>query len=123
MNADRQITKNFRSSEFSCPCCGAAAIHPELVYELQRLRNIVGAPIYVTSGYRCVRHNAVVGGVPDSYHLQGLAADIWCEKFSPPQLMMIAEQVTGFNEGGIGEYPSHIHVDVRENGPARWFGW
>jgi uncharacterized protein YcbK (DUF882 family) len=100
-----------------------AAVHPELVYALQRLRNIVGAPIYVTSGYRCERHNERVGGSPDSQHLRGLAADIWCEKFASSQLMMTAEQVTGFDEGGIGEYPTHVHVDIRDDGPARWFRW
>ena len=43
---------------------------------LQPLRDAVGRPVYVNSGYRSRRLNARVGGVPNSYHLRGLAADI-----------------------------------------------
>ena len=43
---------------------------------LQPLRDAIGKPVQVTSGYRSARLNAHVGGVPNSYHLQGLAADI-----------------------------------------------
>ena len=43
---------------------------------LQPLRDELGRPVSITSGYRSARLNAHVGGVPNSYHLQGLAADI-----------------------------------------------
>lgn len=43
---------------------------------LQPLRNIYGKPIIITSGYRCAALNKLVGGVANSYHLQGNAADI-----------------------------------------------
>ena len=43
---------------------------------LQPLRNIYGKPIVITSGYRCAALNKLVGGVANSYHLQGNAADI-----------------------------------------------
>ena len=43
---------------------------------LQPLRDAVGRPVYINSGYRSRRLNARVGGVPNSYHLRGLAADI-----------------------------------------------
>ena len=46
------------------------------VHVLQPLRDTVGAPVYINSGYRSKRLNARVGGVPNSYHLRGLAADI-----------------------------------------------
>ena len=35
------------------------------------LRERVGAPIIVTSGYRCPVHNANVNGVPNSQHVLG----------------------------------------------------
>ena len=44
------------------------------VLVLQPLRDILGAPVYINSGYR-----ARVGGVPNSRHLQGRAADIHCD--------------------------------------------
>lgn len=43
---------------------------------LQPLRNIVGMPIRVTSGYRCEELNSAVGGSPASYHRFGYAADL-----------------------------------------------
>lgn len=43
---------------------------------LQPLRSIYGKPIVITSGYRCAALNKLVGGVANSYHLQGNAADI-----------------------------------------------
>ena len=46
------------------------------VLVLQPLRDAIGRPVYINSGYRSKRLNARVGGVPNSYHLRGLAADI-----------------------------------------------
>ena len=43
---------------------------------LQPLRDELGRPVSITSGYRSARLNAHVGGVPNSAHLNGLAADI-----------------------------------------------
>ena len=43
---------------------------------LDPLREHWGLPIRVTSGYRCPELNDEVGGVEDSYHMDGCAADI-----------------------------------------------
>ena len=43
---------------------------------LDPLREWYGKPIYVNSGYRCPALNKAVGGVGNSYHLTGCAADI-----------------------------------------------
>ena len=43
---------------------------------LQPLRNIYQKPIIITSGYRCAALNKLVGGVANSYHLQGNEGDI-----------------------------------------------
>lgn len=42
---------------------------------LQPLRNHLGVPITITSGYRSAEVNKAVGGVPSSQHLTGCAAD------------------------------------------------
>lgn len=59
-----QITENFSLREFQCPCCHTVMLHPKLAASLQKLREAWGKPVTVTSGYRCARHNAEVGGVP-----------------------------------------------------------
>lgn len=43
---------------------------------LEPARKAWGRPIRVTSGYRSKKLNAAVGGKPNSYHLQGKAADL-----------------------------------------------
>jgi hypothetical protein len=43
---------------------------------LETVRATLGAPIIVTSGYRCPALNQAVRGAPDSQHMRGEAADI-----------------------------------------------
>ncbi len=45
---------------------------------LEPARIVLGAPITVSSGYRCAALNAAVGGVPNSQHQTGQAADLQC---------------------------------------------
>jgi hypothetical protein len=45
-------------------------------YVLEPLRSAMGEPIRISSGYRCERLNRAVGGVSNSQHLKGQAADI-----------------------------------------------
>lgn len=42
---------------------------------LQPLRNHIGVPVIITSGYRCAALNKKIGGVPNSQHCLGQAAD------------------------------------------------
>lgn len=114
----RQLTKNFHEREFRCPCCGMVAVDPELVEKLQQMRDILGEPITINSGYRCYRHNRSpeVNGAINSQHLYGKAADCTC--FDWQSLFGLAVQI-GFR--GIHEYPNlrMTHVDTRPK-PARW---
>lgn len=76
--------KYFKEQEFACRCCGQ--LPPSVRENIRALvdnvldpaRQAFGKPVYVNSGYRCVKHNAEVGGVPNSQHLRGEAADITC---------------------------------------------
>lgn len=43
---------------------------------LDPLRTLWGKPIYINSGYRCEQLNKLVGGVKNSDHKFGMAADI-----------------------------------------------
>lgn len=49
---------------------------------LDPIRELVAAPVIITSGYRCERLNKLVGGVPDSQHRTGHAADFYVKDFS-----------------------------------------
>ena len=90
---------------------------------VDEIRYRLGIPISIVdgggSGVRCAAHNAEVGGVSDSQHLYGLAADLHSAA-SPAQMKAVAEDVMG-HTGGIGLYDWGIHVDTRP-GYARWNG-
>lgn len=45
-------------------------------YVLEPLRKAMGEPIKIGSGFRCQRLNAAVGGVSNSQHMKGQAADL-----------------------------------------------
>ena len=45
-------------------------------YVLNPCRQYIGTPIYVNSGYRSKRLNAIICGAPTSQHMEGKAADI-----------------------------------------------
>lgn len=114
-------TKNFRAEEFACPCCGRNEIKDSLVDALQALRDLIKKPIIVNSGYRCAKHNQEVGGARNSQHVKGTAADIWVKGMPPTTLAYMAEQIPAFRDGGIGVYPTWVHVDTRGY-RARWRG-
>lgn len=118
-----KLTEHFDSSEFRCKCgCGMGdwLMAPELVQGLQELRELIGQPIVINSAYRCPSHNAEVGGVPDSYHTQGYAADISVKGMTAMKLASYAEQIPAFRDGGIGVYftKHFVHVDVGRR--RRW---
>ena len=50
---------------------------------LDPIREAWGEPIVVSSGYRCKELNALVGGVKNSHHMLGCAADITAPLLSP----------------------------------------
>jgi len=44
------LSKNFSKLEFQCPCsCGANKISPVLIKKLQKVRDIIGRPVIITS--------------------------------------------------------------------------
>ena len=74
-------TKNFKVSEFDCHCgCGFNIIDQRVINMAQAIRDEVGVPVHINSGFRCEKHNARSGGVKGSKHTKGLAADLSCSK-------------------------------------------
>lgn len=110
----------FKEKEFACKCCGqlpplAKEYIEELVENvLDPARQRYGGPVLVNSGYRCPKHNAEVGGVPNSQHLVGQAADIRCE--DNKKLGKIIEQGV-FDQ--LIYYPTFLHVSYKRQGVNR----
>ena len=106
--------------QFRCQCggkyCNGFPEEPEeeLLRTCDEIRRRLGVPVSIVdaggSGVRCPQHNANVGGVVNSNHLYGKAADLHSSK-SPEEMARVAEEVMG-NTGEIGIYSWGIHIAV-----------
>lgn len=88
---------------------------------LVQLRQRLGAPISISSGYRNQAYNAAVGGEPNSVHMRFNAFDITSSKARPDQVAAALEAMAaeGLFLGGLGRYNGFTHVDTRGR-TARW---
>ena len=119
--------KWFKEKEFACKCCGQLPLSTgsgqaprenvkALVREvLDPVREKLGMPIVVNSGYRCERHNKDVGGVKNSQHLVGQAADIHCE--DNERLKQLIIENGKFDQ--LITYPTFLHVSYKRTGGNR----
>lgn len=75
-----ELTKSSTASKYHIDNTPSDDIVRNLQYGvdmvLDPLRRLYGKPIVITSGYRCNELNKRVGGVANSWHTQGNAADI-----------------------------------------------
>lgn len=114
-----KLSENFDRHEFACKCgCGADEVSPKLIETLQTLRTLAGVPITVTSGRRCPGHNAAVGGVANSQHLLGNAADVMVRGWTAGEVLKVLQVLVRAGLLYVG-YAYAInekatHVDVRE---------
>ena len=121
-----QLSENFNLNEFLCKgngCCTYGTVDDELVSYLQKIRDHFGKPVRITSAYRCPSWNADVGGVKNSYHTLGQAADIKVEDTDPAEVAKYAESIGVL---GIGLYNTavdgyFVHIDTRKK-KSFWYG-
>ena len=121
-----QLTEHFNISEFHCKgakCGCKKTLHdPALSAYLQQIREHFGKPLYITSGYRCDKHNQAAGGVAGSLHTKGMAADIVVQGVKPLEVAQYAEQI---GVKGIGLYGpedgNFVHIDTRQT-KSFWYG-
>lgn len=122
-----QLTPNFNIVEFQCKDGSPVPLKylgnvTKLAKNLQVLRDYLGEPIRLNSGYRSPVYNARIGGAKNSQHLLAKAADITVKSKSPKQLAVVIERLIAqgkMSQGGIGVYPGFVHYDCRKT-KARW---
>ncbi|MEB3286185.1 MAG: D-Ala-D-Ala carboxypeptidase family metallohydrolase [Vampirovibrionales bacterium] len=115
MKKEQALSPNFLLGEFLHP--GIRYLPLPIISNLQKLaqsletvRTRLGdRPIVITSGYRSVEHNKTVGGAKNSYHLQGMAADIVVPGVSPKEVQTILTDWPG----GMGLAETFTHLDIR----------
>ena len=114
------VAKYILTEEYVCRCCHSLppsfnSDKPDAPFEIlfdsfALIRERWGAPINITSGYRCPRHNSFVSGHPLSVHQFGLALDIKVEPHDIERLYSIVEhEVPNLR---VGKYETWLHIDV-----------
>ena len=124
-----KLAENFSLWEFKCK--DGTNVPDEymgnvqkLADNLQVLRDAVGKPIRVISGYRSPKYNRRIGGARKSQHMTAKAADIKISGMSPSEvkdLIVSLIKEGKMDKGGIGLYRTFTHYDIR-GWNARWYG-
>ena len=145
-----KLTKNFNKSEFDCSC--GCEMPKEVLINVQKLANqlqmlrdkvevsikinssyrcpkhnkairtISEQPIQINSAYRCAKHNKAIGGVKNSQHVLGKAADIVIKDHTAEETYELLDELMHYKtilQGGLGKYNSFTHYDIRGT-EARW---
>lgn len=110
------LSRHFSRTELSCRCGCGLDPDPELVKVLEQIREVYGKPMGITSGARCPARNAKVGGVPNSAHTRGCAADIAATPEDAYRIAMLA-MAAGVNRIGVSA-KGFIHIDIDHTLPA-----
>ena len=107
-----KLTDNFYLKEFASK--DGADTPEDILHNLKRvaeqlqiLRDYTELPIKVNSGYRSPEHNESIGGVSNSQHVLGKAADIVIQGMKPSDTYKLIEYLIGkgvLKIGGLGSY-------------------
>jgi len=124
-----KLTRNFALDEFKCrdgslPEGELLENCQELADNLQVLRDHIGKPINIISGYRPPAYNKKIGGAKRSQHLLARAADIKVSGMAPAEVHATVIKLIKagkMKQGGVGKYSTFVHYDTRGTA-ARWSG-
>lgn len=111
---------HFKKEEFNCKCgCGANNINHKLVQVLEDIRfHFGGNPVIITSGTRCQKHNAAVGGIRGSKHLEGKAADFYIKNITTRNLLsycqtLVKSGILNYTYTNSKNMKGVVHIDIK----------
>lgn len=108
----------FDRSEFKCKCGGKYCngypheLDERMVRIADKLRKNLGVPITIISGLRCKTWNAIQGGVSNSQHMYGEAADIYAKGVSQSRVEAELDKIGGVRYHYAIKGSSNVHFDV-----------
>lgn len=118
------LSSDFSTQEFDCQCtysqCQTQRISKELIYRIQKIRDLLNDPVHITSGFRCRQHQLDLAqrgcetakGI--SQHELGNAADIVSANLATLKNLVEKE----FKSVGISR--RFFHVDLRDDKKRYW---
>ena len=101
----KRLSRHFLKAEFACNHCGKLPNNPpkKLLNILEDLRTEFDSPVIINSGYRCKIHNNNVGGVKNSRHMVGDAADVVVKGVDQHDVYVFLNNRVG-SSGAVGKY-------------------
>ena len=125
-NVDWSKYPNFSKAEFDCKHTGKNEMRPEFLDKLQMLRDVLGFPLVVTSGYRDPSHPVEARKSKPGQHSEGIACDIRAPDGATAFKIVESALRLGFTGIGVAQdsgrpRPSRfIHLDIRTTTPVMW---
>ena len=108
----------FDREEFRCKCggkyCNGFPAEPkeQMVRIANQLRKNLGVPVSIVSGLRCPRWNEIQGGVENSQHMYGEAADIYAKGKSQASVEAELDRIGGVRYHYPIDGSSNVHFDI-----------
>ena len=88
--------------------------------QLDKVRELLGKPVNISSGYRCLQVNRRLGSKDSSQHLKGEAVDFKCELFGNPKRVFEAIKASNIQfDQLILEFNSWVHISFVKTGGRR----
>ena len=100
--------------------CHITSMRNLCVHSLEPIRQHLGLPLLITSGYRCEALNRAVGGVSHSQHLYGEAADITIPKAHRPFGHPTDEQTARLIYSYAQQYAEFDQLILEHRGNTWW---
>lgn len=113
-----QDIRYFTREEFRCKCggkyCKGYPHEPDerMVRIADQLRKNLGVPITIVSGLRCKTWNSIQGGVSNSQHMYGEAADIYARGVSQSRVEAELDKIGGVRYHYAIKGSNNVHFDV-----------
>ncbi len=108
---------NFSAKELACKHCGAEGITADMMEILQSIRTEFDKPIFINSGYRCVKHPVEQEKSTPGEHTHGMAVDIICHGDKALQIIKMA-QYRGVKRIGVHQKGNHngrfVHLGIAD---------
>ena len=98
-----------------------------LAERMEDVRELLGTAIHISSGYRCLELNTILGSKPSSQHTQGLACDFKSSRYGNPSDIVFAIVSSNIHyDQIILEYhnPNNpdsgwVHISFSQNNPRK----